>query len=247
MKTGYWHYQTTMAGLGLLLTLGFQVVLAPASLAQFASPPGQGRPKGTAGGGSRPIHPFCLAAPNQQEVPIALAPDQSVALTSQARPTVWVYLPKTKATMLEFSLFTQDQEGVYQTNLPIRGTGLVKITLPPTVAALQAGQSHYWVASLVCDPKRRTRDWTIGGWIQYQPLPPALQRQLQASTDSQQVKQYVQSNFWYDALTRYLELRQQQPAHSELSQLWADLVTVGKLNSPELPHPLPMAASPLTP
>jgi len=248
MKTGHWHRQTTITGLCLLLTLGTQAVLATASLAQFASPPGQGRPKGTAGGGSRPIHPFCLGNPNQQEVPIALAPDQSVALTSQARPTVWVYLPETKATMLEFSLFTQEREGVYQTNLPITGAGLVKITLPSTVAALQAGQSYYWVASLVCDVKRRTRDWAIGGWIQYQPLPSALQRQLQAATDSQQVKQYAQSNFWYDALTRYLELRQQQPDHAELGQLWTDLVTAGKLGSPDLPHSLPMAASsPLLP
>ncbi|HEY9618431.1 MAG TPA: hypothetical protein V6C64_16430, partial [Microcoleaceae cyanobacterium] len=48
-------------GTGLLLAAIASGLLAPIAQAQFGSPAGQGTPKGTAGGGSRPAtHLVCL-------------------------------------------------------------------------------------------------------------------------------------------------------------------------------------------
>ncbi|MBL1175265.1 DUF928 domain-containing protein [Pantanalinema sp. GBBB05] len=217
-------------GAGLLLTTIVSSLVTPIAQAQFGSPPGQGTPKGTAGGGSRPAtHLACLQKPNHQENLVALAPTQSVGLTTQATPTIWVYVPNTTATTLEFSLFTQAQEGLYQVNLPIRADGLLKITLPANTASLTPNQSYYWTAALVCDPKRRTKDWLVEGRIQQQPLSAQLQQQLAAASAEQQIQLYLQAGFWYDALNTYLELSKTQPNHPALSLLWTDLLKTAGL------------------
>ncbi|MGI0483942.1 DUF928 domain-containing protein [Pantanalinema rosaneae CENA516] len=219
-------------GTGLLLAAIVWGLVTPVAHAQFGSPPGQGTPKGTAGGGSRPAtHLICLQQPNSQENLIALAPTQGVGLTTQTNPTVWVYIPNTTATMLEFSLFTQGQEGIYQANLPIPTSGLVKITLPTNAVTLASNQPYYWTAALVCDPKRRTKDWLVGGWIRQQPLTPEQQQQLAAATSEQQVKLYAQAGFWYDALNTYLELSRSQSGNETLAGLWADLLNMAGLRA----------------
>lgn len=220
-----------LLGTGLLLATIASGLMAPIAQAQFGSPPGQGTPKGTAGGGSRPATPLiCLQQPHSQDHLVALAPTQAVGLTTQATPTVWVYVPQTTATTLEFSLFTSEREGVYQANLPIHASGLLKITLPANAATLSPNQPYYWTAALVCDPKRRTKDWLVGGWIRQQLPHPQLQQQLAAATAEQQVKLYTEAGFWYDGLNAYLELSQTQPGNANLSSLWADLLKTAGLS-----------------
>lgn len=218
-----------LVGTGLLLAAIASGLLAPAAAAQFGSPPGQGTPKGTAGGGTRPAtHLICLKRPTSQEHLMALAPTQAVGLTTQATPTLWVYVPNTTAITLEFSLFTKEQEGIYQANLPVPTSGLLKITLPANVALLP-NQPYYWTAALVCDPKRRTKDWLVGSWIRQQPFNPKLQPQLTAADPEQRVRLYTQEGFWYDALNTYLELSQTQPGNANLIQLWAELLRTAGL------------------
>lgn len=212
-----------------LVTLAASGALTSPALAQFSAPPGQGAPKGTAGGGSRsPL--TCLTQADSQASLIALAPTETIGLTTKAHPTVWVYVPPSKAKTLEFSLFTQNQEGIYQVEVPIQTTGLVKLTLPPSIE-LQTDKPYYWAAALVCNPKRRTEDWIVGGWIQRQPFSADLQRHLTGATAEQQFKLYVQSGFWYEALTMYLQLRETQAQNANLPKLWTDLLKQAGLES----------------
>lgn len=219
-----WQRKWVGTSIGLLLILAVGDGLTQAAQAQFGSPPGQGVPKGTAGGGSRPVQSACQATSRSDESLVALAPTQFVGLTAQANPTVWIYVPATTAQFLEFSLFTQHQEGVYQTNLAVTRPGLVNVTLPPQAPKLAPGQPYYWTAALVCNPNRRTDDWLVGGWIQRQPMKAELQQQLVEASPEQQVKLYVQAGFWYEALNTYLELQQSYPKHPSLAALWTDLL-----------------------
>jgi Domain of Unknown Function (DUF928) len=226
-----------------LLALAMVTLLAPAAQAQFTSPPDQGTPRGTAGGGSRPIGVACLAQPQSQEPLLALAPTQSVGLTTQATPSFWVYVPKTTAKTLEFTLSSRNPEVGYQVNLPVQTAGLLKITLP-LGTTLTTGRLYTWKVALVCDPEDRTKDWVVDSVIRQQPLAANLQRQLAAVTPEQQVSLYTQSGFWYDGLNAYLTLRQFQPNDPNLPTIWANLVKSAGLSA--LPQPL-HPTSPVSP
>jgi len=211
--------------------------------AQFTSPPGQGTPKGTAGGGSRPTQQ-CLQQPTSQKALLAMAPTKFIGLTPHENPAVWVYVPTTTAQTLEFSLFTQDHEGVYQATLPVSASGLVKIMVPKA-AALETGKPYYWTVALICNPQQRTSDWLVGGWIRQQPFSADLQRQLAGATIAQQVKLYAQTGFWYEALNAYLDLQQAQPNTPNLSLLWTDLLKTAGLTAIPAQGQLPPIANPV--
>lgn len=205
----------------LCLMLSLDGLLSVPAMAQFTSPPGQGAPKSTAAGGSRPPTSLCFQ-PESSERPMLLAPTKFVGLTSATTPTFWVYLPKTIARTLEFTL-TSDAEEIYQTNLPISSTGLVAIQLPATIK-LKTDKPYSWVISLVCNPTERSHDWVVEGSMQHQLPNVALQQQLTQSSPSQTVKLYLQSGFWYEGLNAYLRLRQHQPTHTDLASLWKELL-----------------------
>lgn len=243
MKKANW-YPLKIASSGLLL-LGIASFSTQNAHAQFTSPPGQGVPKGTAGGGTRPTQQ-CLQQPNDQESLLALAPTRFLGLTSQENPAVWVYVPKTTAQTLEFSLFTSEQDGIYQVQLPVSAPGLVKIAVPQA-AKLKTGKPYYWTAALICNPEQRTNDWVVTGWIRQQPFSPDLQRQLAAATPEQRLKLYAQANFWYEALNAYLALQQTQPNTPNLSSLWADLLQTAGLSAVPLQGKLPRISNPTPP
>ncbi len=158
-----------------------------------------------------------------------MAPTQFVGLTSNANPTVWIYVPNTTAKTLEFSLFTQEKEGLYQTNLPVKAAGLLKVTLPPTIA-LATGKPYYWTAALVCNPERRTEDWVVGSWIQRQSLTANLRNQLAHATVEQRIKLYTQSGCWYEAFNTFLDLQQMEAASPNGKALWSHLLSTAGLN-----------------
>lgn len=222
-----------------LLTGLFTVVavgMTATAQAQFGSPPGQGKPRGTAGGGSRPGQTTCLENPGSGEALVAMAPTQFVGLTSHPRPGIWVQIPQTTAKVLEFSLFTDQQAGVYQANLPISIPGLMQIVLPSEVS-LTPNKPYQWTVALVCNPNQRTEDWIAEGWIQHQPLNANLQQQLSHATLEQQIRLYTLSGFWYEALNTYLTLQQTQPENSNLASLQADLLKSAGL--PAIANPSP--------
>lgn len=227
MKAANWQRSTVVAAVSSLLIAAASGLLAQTVTAQFSSPPGQGTPKGTAGGGSRPMDQACLKQSHRQGLLVAMAPTKFIGLTPHASPTVWVYLPDTVAKTLEFSLFTHKQEGIYQVNLPIRTPGLVKIRLP-SEAKLIPAKPYSWTVALVCNPEDRTRDWLVTGQIQYQPLNADLQRQLAGATAEQQVKLYAQSQFWYEAFDTYLKL-QPRSGSANWVTLWSDLLKTAEL------------------
>jgi hypothetical protein len=141
-----------------------------------------------------------------------------------------VYVPPTATKTLEFSLFDEQQNGVYQTTIDVPQAGYVKLTLPSTVT-LAPQQRYYWTAALVCNAARRTEDWVVGGWVKYQPLDDALQQSLTTSSTLQQVELYAESGFWYDAFNTLVELRQTQPDDSALGTAWSNLMQMAGLEA----------------
>lgn len=225
MKTVKYSQKLLMVWMSLAVTIaGTLTPTGQAIAASFEPPPGSGSPTSTAGGGSRSIQSACLPNSVTADSLIALAPNQQRGLTSDTRPTVWVYVPKTTAQALEFSLFDEKRNGIYQLTLPLNSIGLMKIPLPSMAPALTQNQLYYWTVALVCNPNRRTEDWIAGGWIEYQLPDKRLQRQLASATALEQVSLYAQSGFWYDALDGLVQLRQAQPEDASLAAIWTTLL-----------------------
>jgi Domain of Unknown Function (DUF928) len=187
----------------------------------FDPPPGQGSPGSTAGGASRPVNTSCLINSEKTESLTSesltsesltsesltlVAPKAYLGLTTQAKPSFWVYLPASRAKMLEFSIFDRQHQGLYQTQIEISNrSGFIQIKLPETAPELNLNQSYSWTIALVCNPKRRTEDWVMNGWIQRQAPSALLQQQMKtATTDFDRFVLYRQSQFWYDAITLLL-------------------------------------------
>jgi hypothetical protein len=225
---------------GIMLALAGSMVAATGWLApiqaQTFTPPGQGSPKGTAGG-SRPAHSDCSSRISTKGRFLALSAQRFISLTSEAQPSFWVYVPHTTARSLEFSLLDDQQNGIYQTSVQLEPrAGLVKLTLPADQVSLTEGKIYSWTAALICNPKCRTDDWLVQGWVRRQALPPDFDRRLQTATAQQRLQLYAEAGFWYDTLNTLVELWQSQPANPKLTALWSELLQMGGL--PAITEPL---------
>lgn len=222
----------------LLSLISIALGIAPAAGEPFSPPPERGAPSSTAGGGSRPSTVSCTLDELSEQRAIALAPQPFVGFTSQAMPNLWLYLPNNEVETIEISVFNEQLGGLAQFELdPPDSTGLLSIDLSERVT-LPAGNPLYWTAAFVCDPNRRTEDWVIGGWIQYEPIEMSKQKELQVLSSMEQIDQYASSGYWYDALTAVLALAQTPPPSSALQDRWNHLIQQAtiELNWADIDH-----------
>ncbi|MFK8184880.1 MAG: DUF928 domain-containing protein [Phormidesmis sp.] len=198
--------------------------VAPALAAPFAPPPRRGAPDSTAGGGSRPIAASCTLDAQSGQSAIALAPQSFVGLTHQATPNLWFYVPTNEAQMIEISIFDEQLNGLVQFAVgdpEIIGVHAVDLSAYIT---LSAGVPYYWTAAFVCDPNRRTEDWIVGGWIQYESITTRKQQALLARSPIEQIEQHAGTGYWYDALDVMLSLDPEDFPPATLRSTWNRLV-----------------------
>jgi len=216
--------------------LSLLVVLAPFITARvgadspvtvsFNPPPGRNAPHGgTVGGSSRPVQISCLSNPSAKSSSLtAVVPGSHIGLSQSDRPNLYVYIPATTAQTLEFSLFDQEMNGIYQVSVPVSQTGLVRIGLPDTAPSLAPDQPYYWTVALVCNPSDRMEDWVVGGWVEHTLENPSSPQALETVTALEKVSLYAQAGFWYDALNLLVELQRSQPNNQAVATSWTELM-----------------------
>jgi hypothetical protein len=80
-------------------------------------------------------------------------------------PTLYVYVPETKASSAEFIVVDENGDEIYDTTLALKNTpGIVSVSLPDTVT-LTPGKEYTWQFAVVCNPKNRDRDEFVRGLI----------------------------------------------------------------------------------
>jgi hypothetical protein len=195
-------------------------------LASFEPPPGRDAPRGgTVGGGSRPVGGTCLSNPSTKTSSLtALVPGRHLGLTQTERPNFLVYMPQTTAQTVEFSLFDEQMNGIYQMSVPVSKAGLVSIRLPDTAPPLAKDKPYYWTVALACNPSDRTEDLVVGGWIERAEASATLKQQLANVTPIEQASLYAKQGFWYDALNTLVELQRTQPNNPAAATAWAQLM-----------------------
>ncbi|NEQ96006.1 MAG: DUF928 domain-containing protein [Cyanothece sp. SIO2G6] len=213
---------TYLAGFGLAVTVMSSQVVA---LAQpFIPPPidpNIGTPRDRTGRIRRDDCPTVATDPT------AITPDVNnlSGYTTDARPTLWVYLPYTlnisdseaenPVVQIGHSakLEIDDDNGErreYETivNGDLIEPGIIALTLPDSVPGLEIGGEFRWILSVYCgDRDRQVRPLTISGWI----------TRIEAGTTPDQ-------QIWYDRLTEVGNALRNHPDNSEYQHQWTDLM-----------------------
>ncbi|PSB21145.1 hypothetical protein C7B65_04180 [Phormidesmis priestleyi ULC007] len=206
----------------------------------------RGAPSGRRkGGATHGICPTPLSAiPLTALVPASpTPPDQPMGATLSDHPTFWFYVPYSARLQrpIEFVLIDEQENDVYTRTFlttDIAKPGVISLSLPKTVPALQVGQSYRWVLSVICDRGNRSGDITINGWIQRVQPDATLTTQLkQATTPEQRLSLYADHGLWYDTLTTLAELRRQRPTDLAVTANWDTLLQSVELET-IAPEPL---------
>ena len=209
-------------GMAVSLALASELALglnaAPSAQAQF-KPPNLGAPRTTAGGAVR--SGSCLT---EKMSLMALVPPTKIALTTEAHPTFFFYLPKTVAQSAEFVLKDVDDKDVYRAKVPLSKTGLVSFRLPEDAPALEEGKDYQWYFNVICKPSDRLQDSFITAWVQRVKPNETLAQSLKTAATRQRPNLFAQAGIWQDTLTTLAELRRANPTDASLMSEWDALL-----------------------
>uniref|UniRef100_A0A832M2B9 DUF928 domain-containing protein n=1 Tax=Oscillatoriales cyanobacterium SpSt-402 TaxID=2282168 RepID=A0A832M2B9_9CYAN len=155
-----------------------------------------------------------------------LLPTNRWGLTVSERPTFLLYVPKTSAKSMEFSLEDDKGEVNFQMNLPVpESPGIVRINLPTHAPALEIGREYSWRVAFACqtnipapeDPLvqgivRRVRSNSVDF--------PRPEKTLTLET----IKQYAKAGIWYDASAGLAILKYSNPKDPTIQATWQNLL-----------------------
>ncbi len=176
--------------------------------------PGESAPVNTIGGGVRS---------SQNQRVIALLPDTAHGRTIASHPTILVYVPPTSSRQAFFSLQDETGQSHYQTQVEISGQGgIIRITIPPEIAALEIGKDYAWFFAPI-EPGQALRpdNYSVSGWVRRvaEPLSNSLLTPLERAS------LYANSGIWYDSLSVLAAAKLAQPDDPKLTLAWEELLT----------------------
>ncbi|MBD0345331.1 MAG: DUF928 domain-containing protein [Coleofasciculus sp. Co-bin14] len=169
----------------------------------------------------------CLAS-NEPAVAglTAMAPSNNVATTVSANPTLFWYVPRTKAKSARLIILdNQTKKFVYQTTLPLQDApSVMKLSLPKSVS-LEPGKDYLWNLFLICNPARPQDDMLLQGVIERTELTAEQKTQLAQATDPlKQAEIYAKAEIWQETLTLLAQLRQERPNDPVVTEAWQELL-----------------------
>ncbi len=189
-------------------------------------PPGGGAPGETKGGASRGDIACATATSRDTPQIVLLTPTNSnYGLTTLEHPTFLMYVPPSSAQKAFFSIKnTKGQVHYRQTfSVPQQG-GILRITLPNSIAPLALNQSYEWGMVLMCGGKLRPDSPFASGWIQRIQLETKVNARLQKQAANEQAATYGASGIWYDMISTIADLKLQKPQDSAISDAWAQIL-----------------------
>lgn len=162
----------------------------------------------------------------QGNVPLtALTPVDNVVTTVSGNPSLFWYVPQTRARIATFTLFDHQKNRVYRTFLPLKSkSGVMKLSLPSTVS-LEMGKNYRWQLTLICNPASLQQDVLVEGTIQRTQLSSEQQEELaQAKQSIDKAQVYADAKVWQETITILEQLRREQPNNSMIAENWKELL-----------------------
>jgi Domain of Unknown Function (DUF928) len=196
----------------------------------FTPPPTDKKPTKTSGAGSRggaciqssPVAAPAVSAHASATPPLmALMPVVNTGLTVAEHPSFWVYIPETPAKQVVLSLRENGSKPHSQTFFDIsEAPGVISLSLPQSVPALEVGKTYQWAVTLICGAKPSPNDPMIVSWVSRAASAPATQ-----PTALERAAAYGRQGIWFDALTALAQARRSQPDQPELQATWANFLS----------------------
>jgi hypothetical protein len=178
----------------------------------------RGAPPRTTGAGTRGN---CVT---NEALPLTpIMPKNNIGTTTQPNPSIFVYVPETKATEVEILLQDQNNQEIYSAVLPwSNDSGVIKFSLPETVQ-LEINQPYTWSFTLICETVvegHSTYDrYSVDGIFERQPKTENLAQKLQQATSPLELAQaYAQAGIWVETLAILAQLYDSYP------QEWSELL-----------------------
>lgn len=159
---------------------------------------------------------------------VALLPENNLAVTTNAYPTIYAYFPNTSAQYAEFALYEEGTNNlIYGTLFQVTGrSGLVSVEVPnnATFTPLQVGQKYYWYLSLICNVSDRSNDITVQGNFSRVEVSDELIQKLSSTQPQNYPFVYAEAGLWPETVASLLELNQDNRGNPKIQQDFSDLL-----------------------
>lgn len=189
--------------------------------------PGRYRGTGSRDGCPAVNVPLTAIVPIWRDASQIAAPTYVGGLTASERPDFWFYVPYDLTNFkAEFILRDGAGEPIYQlassdfspTNI---SPGIVRLSLPATVAPLEIGQVYQWSFRIYCNSEVPI---LLNGGIERLPLDSALSQQLETASPLDKARLYAENGFWYDAITVSGDYWRSRPREADAVNAWKQLL-----------------------
>ncbi len=209
-------------------------------------------PDNREGGG---IRGDCIADKNPDTVPVALVPKSGVGTTIAQYPTIFWYMPKTKAWGVQVVVRDANNKEVYSIKYPfakysrtrinpengksmteelvVGSPGIMSFSLPASsgLSGLETGKEYHWQLVLMCDEIDRSGDFYINGGFQRVEDISGFASRVQQLPMEERLAMYLDKRLWYEALGTLIEMRREKPNDRNLSEAWDKLLKSAALDN----------------
>lgn len=215
----------------IALVMGTAIAVSPlVALAQQYTPPKRGIPGRREGAGTR--------SPNDcasSKMPLtALSPTDSFSTTTSQTPTLFWYIPKTKAVIGELRITDDSDQDIYSALIPLNGgSGVLGHPLPKSVTNdMELRKDYRWQFALICDASQPSSNPFVEGIVQRIEVNDALVSALQkAAGVRDRASIYAASGIWQDAIATLAQERCTNPKDPALLISWNTLLKSVRLEA----------------
>ncbi|MBR8829083.1 MAG: DUF928 domain-containing protein [Gomphosphaeria aponina SAG 52.96 = DSM 107014] len=203
------------------------LVLIPSLLAENVKfvPPQGSQPTQTSGGATRGNICAQEAIVNPDKITL-LVPGINQNLTTDARPTLLAYVPQTGAEKALLVIKDEQENNLYQTELPITGeAGIVSVIIPDDAPELEVGKTYKWSFVVMCNNQILPDSPGAEGQIQRVELDAAVSSQLEPGISMKNATLLGESGIWYDTVATLAELKKANPSDATINTEWENLLT----------------------
>jgi hypothetical protein len=150
---------------------------------------------------------------------VALIPNHQPALSTEAFPTFWFYVPYTlPEEVLQLELSTGEHVIYSDKFVAPSSPGIVGLQLPKTAQPLRLNTLYRWRLTVLCDS-------TQGPWVFGYILREKKPKRITAATAMEQAVQFAKAGFWFDTLTLLGERLQQKEDDLQARTFWRELLS----------------------
>jgi Domain of Unknown Function (DUF928) len=215
-------------GTALLITLSpIYLWTMPSTAARVVfKPPGDRAPRTSAGGASRDTSACGIIRSKPVEENVTpLLPESNIGLTLAEHPTIFIYVPETRAKVAFISVQDTSDNNIYQDYLDLpEKSGIVQIKLPTVSPGLKIDQKYRWSLAMICTQALEPDSPFVSGWIHRVSVGNTLNNSQNSTVGLDSVIELAASGLWYDTLSTLAELRRSQPNNQILATSWQDLL-----------------------